>query len=278
MKKKLFTILLVVMLAGITACGDTTPASTTPIESDGEVSPTPATDERTPDETIAPDVENGIVDESTLGETTGEGSNEDAATGINTWNTDIDNGVRWEYGDTAWLETYPLVEAPTLARNLTYFINPNGNAISITWVGPNGVGEWYDLSTSGKTLTIMDIDGNYGLRMWHGGILSNESDLMKNTNVDTIIGWWKLGDAIESTYEVVEDSETSYRVLFEVVYETNGISYRGYAYFIDYLDIMECYQFGYIVEESLFNEDDAMMVINSIEYFEGLVLNKYDNN
>lgn len=275
MKKKLFTMLLVVMLVGITACGDTTPASTTPVESDGEVSPNPTTDETTtPNETSTPDIDDGIVDEGTLGEV----PNVDDTSSIDTWNTDIENGTRWEYGDTAWLETYPLVEDPTLARNLTYFVRPDGNAISITWVSPNGVGEWYALSADGTNLTIMDIDKNYGLRMWHGGILSNESDLMKNTNADTILSFWEMETSIADTYEIVEDSETSYRVLFEVTAEANSISYRGYAYFIDYLDRMECYQFAYLMEESLFNEDDAMMVINSIEYFEGLVLNKYDNN
>lgn len=271
--------LVVTMLISITACGDTTPASTTPVESDGEVSPTSTTDEtNTPDEVDESIVEDGIVDEGTLGETTNEDSNGNATSGINTWNTDIENGIRWEYGDAAWLETYPLVEDPTLARNLTYFVRPDGNAISITWVAPNGVGEWYDLSTNGKTLVISDIDNNYTLRMWHGGILSDESDLMKNTNLDTILGFWKSGTVIADTYEVVEDSETSYRVLFEVTVDVYDTSYRGYAYFIDYLDRMECYQFAYLMEESLFNEEEAMMVINSIEYFEGLVLNKYDNN
>lgn len=274
MKKKLFVMSLVVtMLISITACGDTTPASTTPVESDGEVSPAPATDESTPDETIAPDVEDGIIDEGTLGDV----PNVDDTSSIDTWNTDIDNGTRWEYGDSAWLETYPLVEDSTLARNLTYFVNSRGNSVSITWVGPNGMGGVGGVSPNGGTLTISDDNRNYGLYVFGIEKLSIEDGLLNDFDADYIMGWW-MGNALTDTFKVMEDNDTTYSILFETTYEFDGISYRGYAYFVDYIDRMEESCYVYLIEESLFNEEDAMMVINSIEYFEGLVLNKYDNN
>lgn len=260
MKKRIISILLTsMMVLGLSACGN----DATQVSSD--LSSTPSSEESlVSDEVSEPSIDDGIVDEGTLGDV----PDVEASSSINTWSTDIDNGIRWEYGDSAWLETYPLLDDPTLARNLTYFVNPNGNAISITWVGPNGMGSKGGVSPNGGTLNISSDDRYYRFDMW-GGKISGDDDLSKNYDADTILSWWD-GGVIANTFEVVEDTETTYSVLFEITYESDGISYRGYAYFIDYLDRKEYYQFAYLMEESIFDEEAALMVLDSIEYFEGL--------
>lgn len=263
MKKRLLTMLLATMvLMGLSACGNEVPTSSTPSSMEDETTPSIEEEEPTPSNA-------STIDESIVDETIEDIPNEEDSPSINTWNTDIDNGTRWEYGEDAWLETYPLLEDTTLARNLTYFKNANNDSISITWVGPNGMGSQGGISPKGGTLTISDDNENYCLYIWGVSKLSSENGSIKNFDVDTIVGVW-TGDCVVDTFKVVEDNDIIYSVMFEISEDYNGVSYKGYAYFVDYFDRMEEGLFAYLIEESLFNEDDAMMVINSIEYFEGL--------
>lgn len=253
-------LLATMVLMSLSACGNEVPTSSNPSSIEDET--TSSIEEEEPTPSNAPTIDESIVDE-----TIEDIPNEEDSPSINTWNTDIDNGVRWEYGENAWLETYPLVEDSTLARNLTYFENARGNSISITWVGPNGMGPQGGISPNGGTLTISDDNENYCLYIYGIEKLSIEDGLLKDFDANYIIEWW-MEDAIIDTFKVVEDNDTTYSVMFEITEEYKGVSYRGYAYFVDYIDKMEESCFAYLMEESLFNEKDAMMVINSIEYFD----------
>ncbi|MCH5274947.1 MAG: hypothetical protein J1E65_03840 [Lachnospiraceae bacterium] len=258
MKKRAFITLSLTVLLGVSACGTGTP-SVPPLEvGDYPANTAPVEETDTTEETEETNIEEEIVEEDLPEETVEE------EPGIDTWNLDYDNTFHGEWGKTAWIDAIPLVEEPESARYIVHFVAPDKSIISVTWVGPVGLGGDGGISRDKSTFMFSTEDLNYRFETWGGRLIKGDY-LLKDLNPVTIMEDW---DAVEDSFTVVEDSETIYIVRFEAAYVSDGISYRGYTYFIDYLDRMEEYLFAYLVEESLFNEEEAMAVVNSIEYYE----------
>lgn len=255
MKKPTLIALALSISLGLSACGTGT-ASVPPVGAVDQI-PTSMPDEEPdePDESIVPE---------TVPEETEEEPIEEEEPGMDTWNLDYDNALSASWGGVAWVDAAPLVEAPELARYVINFFTPDGTAISVTWVGPDGLGASGALSKDKGTFVFTSEDFKYRFETW-GGKLAKGDYLLKDLGKESIMEGW---DAVSDTFTVVEDSETMYIVRFMVTYKGNGISYRGYAYFIDAIDKMEYYQFAYFVDESMFNGEEVLAAVNSIEYYE----------
>lgn len=255
MKRRTLIALTLTVLLGLSACGTGAP-SVPPLEvGDYAANATPV------EETDA--VEESDVVEETVEEELPEETVEEEP-GLDTWNLDYDSTFHGEWGKTAWVDSIPLVEEPELARYMVHFVTPDEGVISVTWVGPVGLGGDGGISKDKSTFMFSTEDMNYRFETW-GSKLAEGDYLLKDLPPETIMEDW---DAVAESFTVVEDSETAYIVRFEAAYVSGGVTYRGYAYFIDYLERMDEYLFAYLVEESLFNEEEVMAVVDSIEYYE----------
>lgn len=256
MKNSTIIALALIASLGLGACGvDNT--SVPPI-----LDQVPATVPAEEEETNVP--EETVTEEEIIPEETVEEPIEEEEPGIDTWNLDYDNAFSNQWGGVAQVEAIPLVEDPDLARYIVYFVISDGAVINITWVGPDGLGRSGALSKDKGTFVFTSEDFKYRFEAW-GGKLAKGDYLLKDIGKESILEEW---DAVADTFTVVEDSETTYIVRFEVTYKGNGIKYRGYAYYIDNLEKMEYYQFAYLVEESLFNGEEVQTIVGSIEYYE----------
>lgn len=270
MKRRLLTLTMLIALAMTTllaACGATNDVPANAIVDTPAPTSTP---EPTPTPTSSPEVDNsedGIVSSGTLDEIpdANEDGNEKFSLG------DYDSiGTRTVYTmlfpdnvkAEAWLQEHHF-ENPDYSYYITYFKNGTSSAdeMSFTWVGPVGIGDAYRLS--GDEMFFCVASDNQRLLMWNYGKMTNEDELMKNTSVDTIIGW-ASGTPIEDSFQY-EETDEFYRVTFMTNEVIDGKNYTGYDCYIDFYDIMECWQFSYLVKETDdFNETEALAVVNSI--------------
>lgn len=253
MKRPTLIILALTISLGLSACG----VGDTAVPPVGGVDQIPGT---------IPAEETGIGDETeqdTVPEETEEEPIEEEPD-TDTWNLDYDNAVSGEWGGVAQVEAVPLVEDPDLSRYIVKFYTPDGAAISVTWVGPVGLGVSGALSKDKGTFVFTSEDFKYRFETWGGKLAKGESLLKDMRKEDIFDGW----DAVKDSFTVVEDSETTYIVRFMITAKANSISYRGYAYYIDALDKMEEYLFAYLIDEPLFNTEEALAAVNSIEYYE----------
>lgn len=254
MKRSTVITLALAISFGLSACGVGN-ASVPPVGAVDQIPTiTPAEETETVDET----------EEEIIPEETEEEPVEEEEPGMDTWNLDYDNAISGDWGGVAWVDAAPLTEDPDLARYIVKFFTPDGAAISATWVGPVGLGASGALSKDKGTFVFTSEDFKYRFETWGGKLAKGESLLKDMRKEDIFDGW----DAVEDSFTIVEDSETTYIVRFMVTYRGNGISYRGYAYYIDALDKMEEYLFAYLIDESMFNDEEALAAVNSIEYYE----------
>lgn len=258
MKKKIFGIIMALSIISLVGCGE----QTTTMGSNVESTPTP-TSEPTPEPTIAPDDE-GVVDSGVLDDV--PDASEDGNEGTLNLGEYEKTGVRSDYSmlfpDTvnaeAWLQEHRF-ENPDYSFYITHFKGSKGT-MDFTWVAKSGIGNLYWLSENEKTFHVAN--DTRRLAMWYGGKITDESTTLKSYTTDIIMGS-ASGDPIADTYQVVEDSENSYRVIFKVESEMFDATYVGIACFIDFYDIGECYQFTYYMLD--FDETEALAVVNSIE-------------
>lgn len=266
MRKVSLVIILVLCSICLASCGSNdVPANNTIVDT-----PTPTSEPESTDPTIAPDDE-GVVDSGVLDDVPDEG--EDGNEGTLNLGEYEKTGVRLDYSmlfpagvnAEAWNEEHRFTNSQDYSYYITYFKNGNGDEMSFTWVAKSGIGALAALSDDERFFYLYDESGeNQSLVMWNYGTMSNESELMKNiSDIDTILSW-SNGTPIEGSFQVEETNEF-YRVTFKTNETINGKSFVSFNCYIDYPDIMECWQFKYLVEESLFNEVEALAVVNSIE-------------
>lgn len=258
----------------LVACGEKAPTNATIDGTQVEQTPesiTPEVEPTTePQDTIAPDdgndesgvVESGTLDDVPDGNETNDILGDYESVGTRTVFTSL-----FPKGSTAeaWNEEHRFTNFQDYSYYITYFKNGNGDEMSFTWVAKSGIGALAALSDDERFFYLYDESGeNQSLVMWNYGTMSNESELMKNIgDIDTILSW-SNGTPIEGSFQV-EDTNDFYRVTFKTNETINGKSFVSFNCYIDYPDIMECWQFKYLVEESLFNEAEALAVVNSIE-------------
>lgn len=262
MKRKMLVVTMVIamMMASLmAACGNNGDVPANAIID----TPTP-TSSPTSEPTIAPD--DGIVDSGTIDVLPTSEPDEDGNEGSLNLGAYEKTGVRSDYSmlfpDTvnaeAWLQEHRF-ENPDYSFYITHFKGSKGT-MDFTWVAKSGIGNLYWLSENEKTFHVAN--DNRRLAMWYGGKIMDESTTLKSYTADEIMGSVS-GTPIADTYQVVEDSTNSYRVIFKVESEMFDATYVGIACFIDFYDIGECYQFTYYMLD--FDENEAIAVVNSIE-------------
>lgn len=271
MKRKMLvvTMIIAMMMASLmAACGNNgdVPANNTIIDT-----PTPTSEPtQTTEPTIAPDDE-GVVDSGVLDDVPDEGEAENEEP-LNLGMYEK-TGVRLDYSmlfptdvnAEAWLQEHRF-ENPDYSFYITYFKDRthSDNPMTFTWVAPSNIGNLYWLSEDENTFHVAN--DNRRLVMWNGGKFANESEYLKSYDAETIMGVVAEDSPIANTYQVVEDDENTYRVIFKVESEMFGVSYIGYACFVDFFDIGMRFQFEYYMEKSIYTEAEALAVISSIEY------------
>ena len=261
MRKVSLVIILVLCSICLASCGSNdVPANNTIVDT-----PTPTSEPESTDPTIAPDDE-GVVDSGVWdGIPTSEPSEEGNEGSLNLGEYEK-MGVRLDYSmlfptgvnAEAWLQEHRF-ENPDYSFYITHFKGAKGT-MDFTWVAPAGIGNLYWLSENEKTFHVAN--DNRRLAMWYGGKITDESTTLKSYTPDVIMGSVS-GTPVADTYQVVEDSDNAYRVIFKVESQMFDAAYIGIACFVDFYDIGECYQFTYYMLD--FNETEALAVVNSIE-------------
>lgn len=263
MKKKIMiAALAATLMMSLVACSGNVDA---PVNA--TIDSTPAIEESTQDEIETP-VEDGIVESGTLDIDTPSGEEiEVQESELEQYGTMYDYTKAFSYVFETNCEATdfvdPFVKDNTMARHYVSYKNEYGDLMEFTFDGPTDLqGAW---TLTGRTLIIASDDETYRMSMWNYGVMSDESELMRNLDEETIIGW-SSADFVEGTFQV-ENTDDLYRVIFEVTGTYNDIPYRGYNCYIDYIDRLECYQFMYLVEESTYDKTDALAVVKSIAYY-----------
>lgn len=267
MKRRIVTIVIAVMMASIMAsCGnEDAPTNAIPTSStEPTVEPEPTT------EPTIDNSEDGVVGSGTLEDIPTSEPNEDGNASLGevsnvstrynfteSWNANGNNAEGWN-------DAYSYVDGSGRVYNVTHFVTGNGDEMNFSWTAHvNGIGTYAGLSSNEITFVMNDAETpTYCFYVWNYGPMSTNEELMKNSTSDLIISW-AVGTHVTENYQV-EDTDEFYRVTFKESMELNGKNYIGYACFVDYYDIMECWQYEYFVLENLYNEDDALAVINSI--------------
>lgn len=263
MKRKMLVVTMVIamMMASLmAACGNNDVPANAIIDT-----PAPTlTPDPIAEPTITPDDgndESGVVESGTLDDVP------DESVDGNVLGDYEREGVRTTYtslfpeGSTseAWNEEHRF-ENPNYSFYITHFKGIDGT-MDFTWVGPANVGELWGLSTNEKTFDVAN--DNYRLYMWYGGKLANESEFMRNFSKDEIMSASNLPYDADS-FQVIETNNT-YKVIFQVSTQFDDKEYIGYECWVECYDEMTTYMFEYFVEKSLFDEEAALAVVNSIE-------------
>lgn len=288
MKKRIkflatLTMVIVMMASTMAGCGKenapTNAISTSTTEPTFEPEPTtePAIDNS----------EDGVVDSGVLGSIPTSESNEDgdASLGkVSNAATRYDYTEQWKTnGNNAegWNDAYSYMDGSNRVYNVTHFVTgTGGNEMSFSWIAPvSGIGTYVALSSSEIVFNMNDAEfPTYIFAAWNYGPLSTEDELMKNYDANIIMEAG-IGTPIEDSF-TIEDNDEYYRVIFKETYDAYGKSYISYNCYFDFYDIMECWQFGFYVEEFVFDENEALAVINSItridleEYESTLTINE----
>lgn len=158
---------------------------------------------------------------------------------------------------------------PEWSVNHTHYVAPNGNEMNFRWEGPAELGSHAGLGNNGKTLYLENSSGEYALRAFTTGELSPEDyEETINYSKETIISFASTDVSyIEDGYynAIIEDNYLSYTFAVEGV--GDNANCQGYCHFILDFENGACYQFTYLEDISIYNDQRALSVVNSLEYW-----------
>lgn len=177
----------------------------------------------------------------------------------------------WEFQEDldGFSNKYVYTEDETWSYNETHYKNEHGVVMDFNWEGPSEIGE--EAYESGRTLFLKDASHNYTLRAW---CYNNN---MSPDQLKAAISYYDK----ESITMTVEDSDVSYIdngfynqvtsdtkgvYTFAVSGEIDGIVYKGYNKYILSVDNHCGYQFSYLEKESIYNDERACKVIDSMTF------------
>lgn len=159
---------------------------------------------------------------------------------------------------------------PEWSVNHTHYVAPNGNEMNFRWEGPAELGSNAGLGNNGKTLNLGNSSGEYALRAFTTGELSPEDyEETINYSKETIVSFASSDVAyIEDGYYVatIEDNYLSY--IFAIKGIDNNENHQGYCHFFMDFENNACYQFTYLEDISIYDDERALSVVNSLEYWD----------
>lgn len=158
-------------------------------------------------------------------------------------------------------------EDTSWAYNKTHYINPDGDTMNFSWEGPEKMGELVYSTTSGTALIIKDSDANYALRAITTGETPKDTfDATKLWSKEQIVA------CVHKDVKYITDGHYSSNITdnvleytFAIQAEVDKKQHKGYAYFIMVRDTGLCYQFYYLENSDVYNEERALKVIDSLE-------------
>jgi len=269
MRKKLITMLTIttMTLSLLVGCGqqatpNTNEDTSTEQNTEVEVVEPTATPEVEPtmepvvEPTAEPEVEDPVV-EPTEEPTIENGEDEFYS-----------DSYQWAFpeGLEGFTDKFVLASDETMSFNCTHYVDPNGNEINFSWVGPTVLGENAGLGENGTTLILENSSGEYALRAFTTGEISPETyDEIASYDKETIISV-APPDAPYPTngYYEANSGDTYSSFTFELV----GDKIRGYYHIIADKEKGLCYQFGYFEDIKIYDDSRAMNVINSLEFWD----------
>ena len=257
MKKKIYAVMLVVAMLAMTlvGCGSDTTDTTnttndvtvnTEVEESGEDVVVEPTEEPIVEPTTEPEVEDPVV------EPTEEPTIE---TGEDEFYSD---SYQWAFpeGLEGFTDKFVLASDETMSFNCTHYVDPNGNEINFSWVGPTALGEKAGLGSNGPTIILKNSTGE----------LSPETyDEIKSYDKETIISF-AANDSpyIPDGYYNANIGDTYMSFTFAVASDTH----KGYNHYIMDREKGLCYQFVYLESIEIYDDTRAMNVINSLEFWD----------
>ena len=138
------------------------------------------------------------------------------------------------------------------------------------WEGPSKMGELVYSTTSGTALIIKDSDANYTLRAITSGQAPKETfDATKTWTKEQIVACVnKDVSYIKDGYYSSNITDNVLEYTFAIQAEVDKKQTKGYAYFIMVRDTGLCYQFYYLENIDVYDDERVMKVIDSIKPIE----------
>lgn len=263
MKRRFFTLMLVVAMLAMTlvGCGETTDTTDTTnndtnVETDVEVDA--PTDDTVVEDTADVPVVDDAKDEAN--------SNDDVVNGEDDKPV-YEYATTWEFpiGMDGFTNKYLNEEYPNWSVNYTHGVAANGNEMNFRWEGPIELGEI--AGVNGNTIALSDSNNNFEISAWSFPISTNE-EALSNYDKEEIISWnASVTPYINGEYYEFIEEETTSRVIFKVTSNRNGVEYTGYACYVDNYETMVCYQMVYLENNETFDDSRALAVVKSFDFW-----------
>lgn len=148
---------------------------------------------------------------------------------------------------------------PEWSVNHTHYVAPNGNEMNFRWEGPAELGSNAGLGNNGKTLNLENSSGELSPEDYEETINYSKETIISFASTDV--------SYIEDGYynAIIEDNYLSYTFAVEGV--GDNANCQGYCHFILDFENGACYQFTYLEDISIYNDQRALSVVNSLEYW-----------
>lgn len=265
MKRRFYLMLVVAMIAmTLVACGSDTNDTTnttnddvtvnTEVEESGETV-VPETSVEDPVET--PEVEEPVVEAEPTPDGDVNGENE-------TFRYEYSHDFVFPEGMNGFTKKYLNEDYPEWSVNQTHYVDSYGNEMNFSWEGLVDLGEqaW----AGERTLVLSNSDRTYQLQAWTYGLVDEtkfaaDLDYSKDT-------WTSFAATdtpyVENGYYDIQTSNTIIEVIFEVANDTQ----KGYNYYIVDLNRETCYQFAYLENIDIYDNDRAMTVVENLDFWD----------
>ncbi len=264
MKKKIYALMLVVAMLAMTlvGCGSDTTDTTnttndvtinTEVEESGEDVVVEPTEEPIVEPTTEPEVEESVVEPTTEPEveTTVENEEDDF----------YSDSYQWTFpsGMDGFTDKFVYASDETMSFNCTHYVDPNGNEMNFSWVGPTSLGEKAGLGSNGTTIILKNSAGELSPEDYEETI---------NYSKETIVSFAGSDVAyIEDGYYIatIEDNYLSY--IFAIKGIDNNKNNQGYCHLFMDFENNACYQFVYLEDINIYDDERALSVVNSLKYW-----------
>lgn len=259
MKRRFYALMLVVAMLAMTlvACGSDTNDTTNTtndvtVNTEVEESGDDVVVEPTEEPTATPEVEEPVVEPTEEPEV------------VEPETPEFAYAFTWAFPDgmDGFTQKFLNEDYPEWSVNKTHYVAANGNEMNFTWEGPASLGE---IAQSGeRTLYLYGADVNYQLSAWTYGYVDGDYESCLNMDKTTWTGFAPDDiPYIEDAYYNVETTDSVIKVVFAV----GNNEWKGYNYYITDSINGICYQFAYYENVDIYDDNRAMNVINSIEYW-----------
>lgn len=178
----------------------------------------------------------------------------------------------WKFPEDmeGYTNKYIYTEDDTWSYNETHFKSEYGVVMDFKWEGLREIGE--EAYEHGRTLSLKDSSHNYILKAWCYNDNPNPDQMkaaLSYFDKESIIATVEDNDIsyVEGGFYNQSTSEMNGTYTFAVSGVIDGVVYKGYNKYILSVDNGCTYQFSYLEKESIYNDERAFKVINSIDFW-----------